>query len=241
MTRQREEREVARGLKIAGEIWQRLTEALEDRGGGETDLVDIVRRIPGGADWMARAILERLGIYQVQNLKRGILEQLIEETGIAIDNSLPRDRDGRLMIVSGLLVRIPGAVTFEIPLLCETYDGHGDPTVSRERLLRYWKLSRDTRPATIEEVLGLLYEDPNQDFPIWKDRILIFGSRCYAEGATDVSFQLTSVSPKGHSLSSLYGSETLYLNKPGVRVAFVREENVGEKDADEERDVGDKK
>ncbi|MCX6738305.1 MAG: hypothetical protein NTY11_02735 [Candidatus Parcubacteria bacterium] len=246
MTRRRrgEDREVMRGLGLLDQFWQKLIPAIEDCGGSESDLLDVVRRIPGGTEWMAQAILERLGIYQVPGGINDLsLEQWLVNTPVALDERLPRDRDKRLMISPCReSARNPDeAVTFETPLLCEAYDGHGNPTVSRGNFLRYWRNSRGVRPATVEEVLGLLYWDPNQDLPIWRDRILIFGSRCHIGGAKDIFLQLTSVSPKGHLLSPLYGSEILYLNKLAIRVAFIREENIGEKDADEERDVGDKK
>lgn len=221
MTRRRSERTVLGAVGRLDQLLQRVVPALEDRGGEERDLFDLVSRIPQGEHWLAMAILERLGVYQVSLPSGNFLARLLERADIRLNlDRLPSQLQSSVTIsaIQGAASLEEDEMTLEFPLLCEAYDGRGNPMVARVTFLNYWK-RKGRLPATVEQVLELLIDD--RDLPIWEDRILIFGSECLL-GEKEKVRAFLQLSPTGQ-LEPLPEDHSLYLNKPGVRVAFVRE------------------
>jgi hypothetical protein len=220
MTRRRSKRTVLGAVGRLDQLLQRVVPALEDQGGEEGDLFDLVSRIPQGEHWLAMAILERLGVYQVSLPSGNFLARLLERADIRLNlDRLPPQLQASVTIstVQGA-ESLEDEMTLEFPLLCEAYDGHGDPMVARVAFLKYWR-RKGRLPATVEQVLELLIDD--RDLPIWQDRILIFGSECLLGQGEERVNAFLQLSPTGQ-LEPLSQDYSLYLNKPEVRVAFVR-------------------
>jgi len=160
-----------------------LAEKLENRGGDLNDFFELILGQPNDSDFLAQAILKRLGIYVLEMprifpSKVDYLQELLTDTGVELRFGSVTDFD---------LFPCPwsefdlseGEWTIGFPDVGEIFDGKGNPCLDYEQLARVWKRMNRV-PATLEQVLRTKAQQP--DLEIWNDAIIVFGTRFEYEG-----------------------------------------------------------
>ena len=220
MTRHRRSISVRDRLFIAEEQKQfikAMQEALERQGGDLDDLFKVILGPTNDAECLARAIMNRLAIYEIDfNRVKGNLAHLFSRSGV-----MPRFGE---LVTHDWSQPIPGgdSLVMGFPDIRELFFSTGDNCMGYAQLARAWK--DDGRfPATLEQVLQMKIEKP--DLEIWEDAIIIFGTDLEYPGSDDQRIEL---SDDGSIHLKLVGSELMaavhYIQMcdSGKRVAYIQ-------------------